>query len=63
MGSGMSHEKDMDRLVLLTVEDPEVRKTKLAAEIANGRLAMVALMAMFPGFADIALAYLALWRR
>ncbi|CAL1138046.1 unnamed protein product [Cladocopium goreaui] len=27
-------------------KDPEVRKTKLAAEIANGRLAMVALMAM-----------------
>ena len=27
-------------------EDPEVRKTKLAAELANGRLAMVALMAM-----------------
>lgn len=27
-------------------KDPEVRKTKLSAEIANGRLAMVALMAM-----------------
>eukprot|EP00435_Cladocopium_sp_Y103_P072964 s114_g41.t3 len=27
-------------------QDPEVRKTKLAAELANGRLAMVALMAM-----------------
>mmetsp|Transcript_2286 Transcript_2286/g.2814 ORF Transcript_2286/g.2814 Transcript_2286/m.2814 type:complete len:436 (-) Transcript_2286:64-1371(-) len=27
-------------------KDPEVRKTKLRAEIANGRLAMVALMAM-----------------
>lgn len=50
----MSHEKDMGRFVLLTLQDPEVRKTKLAAEIANGRLAMVALMAMFPGFADIA---------
>jgi len=27
-------------------QDPEVKKTKLAAELANGRLAMVALMAM-----------------
>merc|ERR1712054_271235 len=30
----------------VTFSDPEVRKTKLAAEIANGRLAMVALSAM-----------------
>eukprot|EP00438_Fugacium_kawagutii_P005193 Skav234130 [mRNA] locus=scaffold753:187205:189613:- [translate_table: standard] len=36
-------------LTLMSGEDPEVRKTKLAAEIANGRLAMVALMAMFLG--------------
>ena len=27
-------------------QDPAVKKTKLAAELANGRLAMVALMAM-----------------
>jgi len=29
------------------VEDPEARKTKLAAELANGRLAMVAIIGMF----------------
>jgi len=29
------------------VEDPEERKTKLAAELANGRLAMVAIIGMF----------------
>ena len=29
------------------VEDPEARKTKLAAELANGRLAMMAIMGMF----------------
>ena len=28
-------------------QDPQVKKTKLAAELANGRLAMVALMAMW----------------
>merc|ERR1719247_2940572 len=30
-----------------TVPDPEARKTKLAAELANGRLAMMAIMGMF----------------
>eukprot|EP00435_Cladocopium_sp_Y103_P061801 s1033_g23.t1 len=29
------------------VEDPEARKTKLAAELANGRLAMMAIIGMF----------------
>eukprot|EP00435_Cladocopium_sp_Y103_P071061 s392_g36.t1 len=29
------------------VEDPEVRKSKLAAELANGRLAMMAIIGMF----------------
>merc|ERR1712117_995679 len=32
---------------LLTTADPEVRKTKLAAELANGRLAMMAIIGMF----------------
>jgi hypothetical protein len=30
-----------------TVDDPEARKSKLAAELANGRLAMVAIIGMF----------------
>merc|ERR1719352_311539 len=30
-----------------SVSDPEARKTKLAAEVANGRLAMVAIIGMF----------------
>merc|ERR1719247_444919 len=30
-----------------SVSDPEARKTKLAAELANGRLAMVAIIGMF----------------
>jgi len=30
-----------------TVEDPEAKKSKLAAELANGRLAMVAIIGMF----------------
>merc|ERR550537_1138522 len=30
-----------------TVDDPETRKSKLAAELANGRLAMVAIIGMF----------------
>jgi len=30
-----------------TISNPEARKAKLSSEIANGRLAMVALMAMF----------------
>merc|ERR1740138_984792 len=30
-----------------TVSDPEARKSKLAAELANGRLAMVAIIGMF----------------
>merc|ERR1712050_527544 len=30
-----------------TVDDPEERKSKLAAELANGRLAMVAIIGMF----------------
>ena len=29
------------------VEDPEARKSKLAAELANGRLAMMAIIGMF----------------
>ena len=29
------------------VEDPETRKSKLAAELANGRLAMMAIIGMF----------------
>merc|ERR1712217_476467 len=29
------------------VEDPEAKKSKLAAELANGRLAMVAIIGMF----------------
>merc|ERR1719411_1664616 len=32
---------------LLTTADPEVRKTKLAVELANGRLAMMAIIGMF----------------
>merc|ERR1719330_1152691 len=32
---------------VLTSDDPELRKRKLAAEIANGRLAMVAIIGMF----------------
>ncbi|CAE8630869.1 unnamed protein product [Polarella glacialis] len=31
----------------IQVEDPEARKTKLAAELANGRLAMMAIIGMF----------------
>merc|ERR1719211_607577 len=30
-----------------TVDDPEAKKSKLAAELANGRLAMVAIIGMF----------------
>ena len=29
------------------VEDPEARKSKLSAELANGRLAMMAIIGMF----------------
>jgi len=32
---------------LLTTSDPELRKTKLSAELANGRLAMMAIIGMF----------------
>jgi len=32
---------------LLATDDPELRKTKLAAELANGRLAMMAIIGMF----------------
>merc|ERR1712207_97756 len=33
--------------VSASIEDPEVRSKKLAAELANGRLAMVAIIGMF----------------
>ena len=32
---------------LITSDDPEVKKTKLNAELANGRLAMMAIIGMF----------------
>ena len=32
---------------VLTASDPEAKKTKLAAELANGRLAMMAIIGMF----------------
>ena len=32
---------------LITSDDPEVKKTKLSAELANGRLAMMAIIGMF----------------
>ena len=32
---------------LITSTDPEVKKTKLNAELANGRLAMMAIIGMF----------------
>merc|ERR1719188_1311485 len=32
---------------VLTSSDPEVKKTKLSAELANGRLAMMAIIGMF----------------
>ena len=35
------------------VEDPEARKSKLAAELANGRLAMMAIIGMFFQVRDV----------
>ncbi|CAJ1377186.1 unnamed protein product [Effrenium voratum] len=36
-----------NELGVLTASDPEAKKTKLAAELANGRLAMMAIIGMF----------------
>jgi light-harvesting complex I chlorophyll a/b binding protein 1 len=44
-----------------TIKDPEARKKKLSAEIANGRLAMVALMAMLFQNGTVGTAGPAMW--
>merc|ERR1719374_404689 len=52
-GSGLRLSQDREagnfgwKPPLLATDDPEVRKTKLAAELANGRLAMMAIIGMF----------------